>query len=199
MRTPGSGANRLAGAFDGETLAKAEGALRGYREATDAIGPEPSGPDAASGPASATRAAAGASAPAPRPPEIRGNPLVFRIQSALIDLGYDPGERDGEPGSRTRDALRQFEAEHGFRRRGRLDERSLRRLRVALESGRPAASVVREIQTHLRRLGHSAGVIDGQPGPRTAGAVEAFQRARGLPVDGRLSLELLHVLRGTDG
>ena len=192
--------DRLAAAFGVEELAKAEGALRGYREATSALGPEPSRPDAVAEPSTSTGVAGQASPrPAPPPAEVRGNPLVYRIQGALADLGYDSGEQDGAAGSRTRDALRQFEAEHGFRRRGRLDERSLRRLRDALESGRPAASVVREIQTRLRRLGYSVGAIDGRAGPRTAAAVEAFQRARGLPVDGRLSLELLHLLRGTEG
>ena len=192
--------DRLGATFGREELAKAEGALRGYREATSALGPEPSPPDAGAGPPTATEAAGQAS---PRSPPrlaeaVRGNPRVYRIQGALIDLGYDPGEQDGAAGSRTRDALRQFEAEHGFRRRGRLDERSLRRLRDALESGRPAAAVVREIQTRLRRHGHSVGAIDGRAGPRTAAAVEAFQRARGLPVDGRLSLDLLRLLRGAE-
>ena len=190
--------DRLAASFDREELAKAEGALRGYREATDVLGPERDGDDPGSGRSTAAGTPGPAPRPAPPPPQVRGDPLVYRIQGALIDLGYDPGDHDGAPGSRTRDALRQFEAEHGFRRRGRLDERSLRRLHNALESGRPADSVVREIQTRLRRLGHSVGAIDGRAGPRTAAAVEAFQRAWGLPVDGRLSLELLRRLRDAD-
>ena len=193
--------DRLAAALGDEDRASAEGALRGYREAKDGLGPEPprpedgSGPEPAAATAAATAAVAEAPSPAP-PPAVRGDPLVFRIQGALIDLGYDPGERDGDPGSRTRDAVRQFEADQGFRRRGRPDERTLRRLRDALESGKPAASVVREIQTHLDRLGHSPGEVDGQAGPRTARAVEAFQRAQGLSVDGRMSLDLLRLLRG---
>ena len=185
--------NRLAGTFDDEELAKAHGALRGYREAAAARGAEPVPPAGAG--ASSTASAAGPVDPRPREPVVRGNPLVFRIQGALFELGYAPGVLDGQAGSRTRRALRKFEAEHGYRRRGRLDERSLQRLRDALEAGKPAASVVREIQTHLERLGHPAGAIDGRPGPRTAAAVEAFQRSRGLPVDGRLSLDLLDLLR----
>ena len=189
--------DRLAAAFGEEERARAEGVLRGYREATDGPGPEPvPAAETGSGPSGAVRSAAGQPPPAP---VVRGDPLVFRIQGALIDLGYDPGERDGDPGSRTRDAVRRFEAEHGFGRRGRLDERTLRRLRDALESGKPAASVVRDIQTRLRRLGYSPGTADGRPGPRTARAVEAFQRAQGLAVDGRLSVELLHLLRGAGG
>ena len=195
--------DRLTAAFGEARLAKAEGALRGYREAKHPLGPEPSGAGAGSEPASGAGAAGGgprpAPEPAPEPEKVRGNPLVYRIQGALIDLGYDPGAHDGEAGSRTREALRRFEAEHRFRRRGRLDERSLRRLRDALERGWPAATVVREIQTRLRRFGHPTGVVDGLPGPRTAAAVEAFQRARGLPVDGRLSLDLLRVLRDAGG
>ena len=187
--------DRIAATFNGEELAKAEGALRGYREATAVRGPEPNAEPGDSVSSPAVGAARKEPVAAHEPPPIRGNPLVFRIQGALLELGYAPGEQDGQIGSRTRDSLRKFEAEHGYRRRGRLDERALRRLREALEAGRPAAEVVRKIQTELRRLGHSAGAIDGRPGPRTAAAVESFQRSRGLPVDGRLSLDLLRILR----
>ena len=195
--------DRLAGDLDEGELAAARAALRGYREAAPARGPEPAPaePDtesAAASPGPEPKGGAPGRAEPPPAPPVRGSPLVFRIQAALIELGYSPGEHDGEPGSRTRDAIRRFEAEHGYRRGGRLDERSLRRLRIALETGRPAASVVQEIQTNLRRLGHSVGVIDGKPGPRTAAAVEAFQRKQGLPVDGRLAVDLLRRLRETE-
>ena len=186
--------DRLVTTFDEAALAKAHGVLRGYREATAARGPEPSSPDMSSGPTPG----AGSTGGAPGPAAVRGDPLVYRIQSALIDLGYEPGEQDGASGSSTRAAIRQFEADRGYRQRGRLDERTLRRLREALEFGRPAASVVREIQTHLLRLGYPTGTVDGKPGPRTAAAVEAFQRARGLPVDRRLTLDLLPALRAVE-
>lgn len=194
--------DRLAASFNAEKLAKAEGALRGYREAMVARGPEPSSSEGGAGSSAGTgagtgtgAAGGGASGEVARPAEVRGSPRIFRIQGVLVELGYDPGEQDGEPGSRTRDAVRQFEAERGYPQRGRLDERTLRRLREALESGKPATAVVREIQNHLHRLGHPPGTIDGRPGPRTAAAVEAFQRASGLPVDGRLTLDLLELLR----
>ena len=64
-----------------------------------------------------------------------------------------------------------------------------------------AASVVQEIQTNLRRLGHSVGVIDGKPGPRTAAAVEAarehcpggFRLISNSGYDGMQSQEHAHV------
>jgi Putative peptidoglycan binding domain len=43
---------------------------------------------------------------------------------------------------------------------------------------------VRELQRRLRRLGDDPGPIDGLYGPLTAGAVERFQLAHGLKVDG---------------
>ena len=190
--------DRLTAVLREDELARAQGALRGYREATAPRGPEPSVSKSESG--SPVRADAGGGRPgaAENPVVVRGSPRVFHIQGALIDLGYDPGEQDGESGSRTRDAVRQFEADQGFRRRGRLDDRTLRRLRDALEAGKLAAAVVREIQTRLRRLGYRPGTVDGRPGPRTKAAVEAFQRARRLPVDGRLSLDLVRELRAAE-
>ena len=190
--------DRLTAVLREDDLARAQGALRGYREATASRGPEPSVVRDDAGSRERTNAGGGSPGAAADPVAVRGSPLVFRIQGALIDLGYEPGEHDGEPGSRTREAIRQFEADHGFRRLGELDDRTLRRLRDALEQGKPAAAVVREIQTRLHRLDYRPGAADGRPGPRTKAAIEAFQRARGLPVDGRLSLDLMRALRDAE-
>jgi len=43
---------------------------------------------------------------------------------------------------------------------------------------------VRDVQNRLAGLGYSPGDVDGAYGPATAGAVRAFQRDRGLEVDG---------------
>jgi peptidoglycan hydrolase-like protein with peptidoglycan-binding domain len=53
-----------------------------------------------------------------------------------------------------------------------------------LEQGARGANVV-ALQQALARVGHSPGNPDGSFGPRTRGALEAFQRARGLKPDGR--------------
>lgn len=139
--------------------------------------------------------AASVQAQVPRTPSIRGDPLVFRIQAALVDLGYAPGSVDGAAGEETREAVRAFEREHRLGVQGLLDERLLRRLREALETGRPSVSLVRSIQEHLHRLGYPVGDIDGKSGPRTAKAVRTFQREAGVSADGRLSPDLLRLLR----
>jgi hypothetical protein len=43
---------------------------------------------------------------------------------------------------------------------------------------------VRALQRGLRRVGHEPGPIDGLYGPLTEAAVEGYQQAEGLPVDG---------------
>ena len=178
--------DRLAAELDEETLARAHEELRLHRETAGAV----------SGAAPAKEEALSPEAPSPPGIDpVRGDPLVFRIQAALIELGYSPGEHDGQPGARTRDAVRRFEKERRYRPPGRLDERLLGRLREAIEDGKPAEVVIREVQARLHRLGHPVGEIDGLPGPRTEAAVAEFQRGRGLPVDGRLSLSLLDRLR----
>jgi lipoprotein-anchoring transpeptidase ErfK/SrfK len=53
-------------------------------------------------------------------------------------------------------------------------------------------------QVLLDHRGHSPGVVDGVMGGNTSRAIEAFQRANGIAVDGELSAALLERLGGAD-
>jgi len=55
---------------------------------------------------------------------------------------------------------------------------------------------VKEIQTLLKAAGYHKGRPDGHLGKRTAAAIRAYQKAKGLPVDGRATQALLQHLRG---
>jgi peptidoglycan hydrolase-like protein with peptidoglycan-binding domain len=63
--------------------------------------------------------------------------------------------------------------------------------RVHLTEGRvlvdPPALIagLASIQRRLAELGYDPGPADGRAGPRTRAAIQAFQRARGLPADGK--------------
>ncbi|WP_269585616.1 peptidoglycan-binding protein [Roseibium sp. Sym1] len=53
------------------------------------------------------------------------------------------------------------------------------------------AAQTRAVQDALNALGFDAGPVDGQAGPRTRGAVRAFQEQAGLPATGRIDGRLL--------
>lgn len=54
----------------------------------------------------------------------------------------------------------------------------------------------REVQERLLERGYDVGSVDGAIGPRTRSAIEAFQAATGLPVNGRAGAKVLRALRG---
>jgi hypothetical protein len=62
-------------------------------------------------------------------------------------------------------------------------------------AGAVSSSQIRAAQAELIRLGYNPGPIDGVPGPRTAGAIRAYQRAQRLPETGTLTPETLSRLR----
>jgi lipoprotein-anchoring transpeptidase ErfK/SrfK len=61
------------------------------------------------------------------------------------------------------------------------------------------ASRILEAQILLDRAHHSPGVIDGRAGGNTRRAVMAFERAAGLPADGKLDAEVMKRLRAGSG
>ena len=52
-----------------------------------------------------------------------------------------------------------------------------------------------ELQRRLNAMGHDTGGIDGRLGPMSVAAVQAWQRANGLPPDGYINAELLARMR----
>lgn len=146
------------------------------------------------------------------------------IQAALLKLGYDLGPMgaDGIAGSRTREAIRDFQAAHGLDVDGVAGARTRTALAVALstpasvapvmllplaaadlleppvpEPAPPTEETVKSVQRRLRELGYyEAGEIDGDFGDRTTGAVLAFRAAQGLPLITRIDTELLASLAG---
>ena len=63
----------------------------------------------------------------------------------------------------------------------------------------PDRETTRTIQRLLTTLGFDPGPADGDVGPRTRTAIEEYQRALGLPVDGRSSAALLSHLSEVTG
>lgn len=61
-------------------------------------------------------------------------------------------------------------------------------------AGSGGGSVVAEVQQELARVGYYRGAVDGVIGDRTRSAIRAYERRKGLRVDGRIDDELLDSL-----
>lgn len=76
-------------------------------------------------------------------------------------------------------------------------------LRIATDVSQMPAGMgrayVESLQRELGIRGYNAGPVDGVMGPRTRGAIQAYQRDVGLPVDGIASKELLEYMLFNDG
>ncbi len=131
---------------------------------------------------------------------------VKALQAALQELGYYRGPLDSQFGTGTGDAVSRFQKANKLPESGLADPAT----QQLLFEGRPrnsagrAVSVktlpaipgitlrpddqgdqVRTLQQALREQGYYKGALDGIYGKGTEEAVRAFQRAKGLKVDGR--------------
>jgi peptidoglycan hydrolase-like protein with peptidoglycan-binding domain len=131
---------------------------------------------------------------------------IRAVQRALIDQGYDPGPADGQMGRKTREALRQFQADEGLRAAGTDDAASLEALGFCAEpaSAAPASAhpptsnpQVQEAQRLLTERGYAPGPVDGLMGNKTREALRRFQGDMSLSVSGRLDEQTLGALRSS--
>lgn len=132
---------------------------------------------------------------------------TLELQTLLNGLGYDAGAADGLFGSKTRSAVRGFQADQALTADGfptlALLDRVRMRAGVAVAPARTPVGLqrngIRELQRLLNRLGYSVGRADGDIGPRTREAIRRFERARGLEVRGRATDVVLEAARAAAG
>ncbi len=54
---------------------------------------------------------------------------------------------------------------------------------------------VKQIQMALRNAGYNPGAVDGKMGKQTKSAIRAFQKANGIPTDGKVGKHTWEILR----
>ncbi|MBR4081559.1 MAG: peptidoglycan-binding protein [Clostridia bacterium] len=139
---------------------------------------------------------------------------VTLLQKALNKLGYSCGSADGKFGTGTRNAVIRFQRANGLTADGAAGVNTLKRIEAKLagttaSSPAPTPSTgtttntgsykaptrvlrpgytgedVKTVQRRLKELGYYKGAIDGKYGSGTVAAMKAFQKAKGLTVDGK--------------
>lgn len=137
--------------------------------------------------------------------------LVAEIQRRLNEHGYDAGPVDGMMGSRTRDAIRDYERDQGLRPTGEPSRAIAQRLErgpaptpspppstPAAPTG-PESTDVAEIQRLLNERGYDAGPVDGVMGARTRDAIRTYQIEQGMAGTGEPTAEVAQSLRRDAG
>ena len=130
----------------------------------------------------------------------RYDPLIFRLQQRLRELGYYTIKVDGIYGSGTERAVRLFQQVNGLKANGVANNATQQKLYskdakpigghypggygyTLYRSAYYQAAVV-PLQRRLRELGYYSGSADGYFGSATYRAVRNFQSRNGLPVTG---------------
>ena len=131
---------------------------------------------------------------------------VRKIQERLNALGYSVGTVDGKFGKRTLAAVKNFQALNGLAADGKVGAKTTAKLFAAdavayykptvytkLRRG-DTGDLVKKLQTALQAKGYYKGAITGFYSYATVAAVQDFQVANGLRVDGIAGQETLSLL-----
>ena len=138
---------------------------------------------------------------------------VRQLQERLIALGYLAGKATGNFDNATEAAVLAFQRRAGLSADGVAGPSTLQALYsssarkasglagiigITLKEGSTEKAAVRLLQTRLKSLSFYTGTVDGDFGAGTTSAVEAFQRANRLTVDGQAGGGTLNKLFSQD-
>lgn len=111
---------------------------------------------------------------------------VKYLQRALIGLGFLNGVADGQFGSKTAEAVRDYQRAYGLSADGSAGKNTMTSIK----------NTVVALQSDLTRKGYNANGTDGVFGGGTKSAVQAYQRAVGVSVTGIAGSKTMKKLYG---
>ncbi|MEZ5094144.1 peptidoglycan-binding protein [Nocardioides sp.] len=134
---------------------------------------------------------------------------VRALQQRLFQLAWLPETVTGRYDDATRAAVAGFQGKRGFKRTGRVDQRTWRRLVAMTDTPthdqmfnvlRPGPALlaagdsgdgVRDAQARLKQIAWLYGAVTGSYDDATVTAVRGFQAKRGIPVTGEIDQRTL--------
>lgn len=124
------------------------------------------------------------------------NPRVEEVQQLLGLFGYSVGKADGKFGNVTRDAVARFQEDQGLPVTRFVDEATWNHMQAWKQSifFKDGVVNIAIVQEALKAAGHDPGPIDGKHGQRTDAAIQSFQKASGLTVDGVIGINTIQAL-----
>ncbi len=134
----------------------------------------------------------------------RGGPLSIRDRGELLVIAVNAGDTRSEKQTRLYGVP--YDPQRGFYNFSRRFDKELEQRLIAFVSRfapvkhpslamQAQSELVREVQSNLNRIGYDAGTVDGVLGRKTREAIQAFQVTLGITPTGRVSEELLLLLR----
>jgi peptidoglycan hydrolase-like protein with peptidoglycan-binding domain len=132
---------------------------------------------------------AGTPAPAPSGPSPT---LVSEVQAELRLRGYNVPSISGSLDEATVAAIKRYQSDASLSVDGKVSDTLLTQLRSGrTDPGVDYRAQVKSVQQALSVKGYDPGPADGALGPRTRGAIRAFQVANGLSATGAIDANLL--------
>ena len=132
----------------------------------------------------------GTAQPAPSPAP--SATLVSEVQGELRLRGYDIPSINGVLDASTVAAIKRYQSDASLTVDGKVNDTLLAQLRSGrTDPGVDYRAQVKSVQAALNAKGYDAGPADGALGPRTRGAIRAYQIASGMTATGAIDKTLL--------
>lgn len=99
---------------------------------------------------------------------------IQKVQTQLIELGYNPGKTDGLLGEKTKEAIKNFQRDNVLKATGKLNKQTKEKLKIATEKGaKNKATNDKQIFAPSASIYEGQFIIENEPKFENNGSVES--------------------------